>query len=586
MGLFAEDLINQVRDRADIVQIISDRIPLKRAGSNLKGLCPFHAEKTPSFMVSPDKQIYHCFGCGSGGNVFSFLMKADGLSFPEAIRKMAGKYGIPLPEVQAPTGDQAASRLYFKLNAFAARFYQAELQKMAATTSAQHYIKKRRLTAESLASFGLGWAEPSGDRLVQALKQAKAPLDKAMEVGLIRIDESGHSTDFFRGRLMFPISDPRGRIVGFGGRTLVEGHQGPKYLNSPDTKIFHKGNLLYGLWQAKKEIQTTREVMLVEGYLDVISLHQGGFKNAVAPLGTALTDAHIQAVNRLAERWLTFFDGDEAGARATHRALDLFLKHSILSRTIPTPTDEDPDSLLGQDNGAELIQTLRSRAPLTFVWVLQQELAATEGKLEGRLAAIQEAAARMQQVTDPLVARLLVREIAETTGIEEQLLARPSPGKTSKEATLQTTAPTLTGSARRLMELVAAKPQLWNQVDAVLGRLSIGDPVLEELMAECSRCYRQWGHLDFSRILDDIQGGALSQLLTELVVSPLEVPATGAEQALAEILDRMIAQGKKRAMVNLTVQIRAAEERKDDAIVAQLVAKKQQMMTELNLGAR
>ena len=344
MPRYSDEIIEEVRQSNDIVDIISQYMHLKRSGRNYFGLCPFHNEKSPSFSVSPDKQIFHCFGCGVGGNVFTFLMKIEGISFIEAVQSLAERANIQLPTFENSI-DSAREELktkVYKVNEFTATFYHENLYKPTAK-EAQEYIKKRKLTNDILKSFRIGFSGRF-DELYKALKKEGFNDPEILESGLVNRNDNGAYIDRYRNRLMFPICDARGRVIAFGGRVLDDSK--PKYINSPENIVYSKGRNLFGLNVAKKSQETKKRILIVEGYMDVISLQQRGIPNVVAPLGTALTQQQGWLLRKNSEQIVLSFDSDEAGLQAKIRALDILQNMGCDIRVLQIDGAKDPDEYI------------------------------------------------------------------------------------------------------------------------------------------------------------------------------------------------------------------------------------------------
>ena len=342
MQRYSDEIIEEVRQTNDIVDIISQYVHLKRSGRNYFGLCPFHNEKSPSFSVSPDKQIFHCFGCGVGGNVFTFLTKIEGINFVEAVQTLAERSNIQLPTLESG-GDTAKEQLkskVYKVNEFTAKYYHENLYKPEAKI-AQEYIKKRKLTNETLQSFQIGFSGKF-DELYQELKKQGFEEPEILESGLVNKNDRGQYIDRYRNRLMFPICDSRGKVIAFGGRVLDDSK--PKYINSPENVVYSKGRNLFGLNVAKKG--DTKQLLIVEGYMDVISLHQRGITNVVAPLGTALTQQQGWLLRKNSEKIILSFDSDEAGLMAKMRALDILQNMGCDLRILQMEGAKDPDEYI------------------------------------------------------------------------------------------------------------------------------------------------------------------------------------------------------------------------------------------------
>ena len=344
MARYSDEVIDEIRQSNDIVDVISQYVRLKRSGRNYFGLCPFHNEKSPSFSVSPDKQIFHCFGCGVGGNVFTFLMKIEGISFIEAIQNLAERANIVLPKLEnnEESGKEELKAKVYKVNEFAAEYYHKNLY-LPTAKIAKEYVKKRKLSNETLKSFRIGFSGKF-DELYKELKKQGFAETEILESGLVNKNDRGQYIDRYRNRLMFPICDVRGRVIAFGGRVLDDSK--PKYINSPENIVYSKGRHLFGLNVAKKGQAVLKKILIVEGYMDVISLHQRGITNVVAPLGTALTQQQGWLLRKNAEQIILSFDSDEAGLNAKIRALDILQNMGCDLRVLNMEGAKDPDEYI------------------------------------------------------------------------------------------------------------------------------------------------------------------------------------------------------------------------------------------------
>ena len=344
MARYSDEIIDEIRQSNDIVDVISQYVRLKRSGRNYFGLCPFHNEKSPSFSVSPDKQIFHCFGCGVGGNVFTFLMKIEGISFIEAIQNLAERANIVLPKLEnnEESGKEELKAKVYKVNEFAAEYYHKNLY-LPTAKIAQEYVKKRKLSNETLKSFRIGFSGKF-DELFKELKKQGFGETEILESGLVNKNDRGQYIDRYRNRLMFPICDVRGRVIAFGGRVLDNSK--PKYINSPENIVYSKGRHLFGLNVAKKGQGMLKKLLIVEGYMDVISLHQRGITNVVAPLGTALTQQQGWLLRKNAEQIILSFDSDEAGLNAKIRALEILQNMGCDLRVLNMEGAKDPDEYI------------------------------------------------------------------------------------------------------------------------------------------------------------------------------------------------------------------------------------------------
>lgn len=375
---FSESFLEEIKNRLPVSQVVGASVQLKKHGREFQGLCPFHNEKTPSFTINDDKQFYHCFGCGAHGSVFSFLMEHDGLSFPEAVERLAGLAGLPMPkpDPQSQAREQKQD-LHHQILEHAAMYFQAHLRQDAGRDSGRHaqdYLRQRGFGRNEALAFRLGYAPDERHGLLQALTQKGFEERQLLDVGLVIRPDQGSCYDRFRGRLMFPITDLKDRVVGFGGRLLVKKDKAPKYLNSPETPVFHKGRLLYNLANARRAVVQLPSlptqpppIIVTEGYTDVMALHQAGFKNAVAPMGTALTADQIRLLWTYADQIMLCFDGDEAGQRAAAKTIETLLpllQPGKEARFITLPDGEDPDSLIRTAGQAAFAKLLSAATPL------------------------------------------------------------------------------------------------------------------------------------------------------------------------------------------------------------------------------
>ncbi|MBI5885175.1 MAG: DNA primase [Deltaproteobacteria bacterium] len=362
--MIPKDKIEEVKDRADIVDVVSTFVPLRKRGANYIGLCPFHSEKTPSFSVSAEKRIFYCFGCRETGSVIDFVMKKEGLDFVDAVRSLAGRYGVVIEETKGKSTDEREA-LYEALKQ-AAHFYQAYLES-AAGAGARLYLKKRGYEGEILKDFQVGCAPDGWDGLTTWLRKKGIDSDAASKAGLIIKKEKGGWYDRFRGRVIFPIHDLRGRVVAFGGRAMENVE--PKYLNSPESPVFKKGSVLYGLYQAKQSVMKEGSVIVVEGYFDLLAMHAHGFKNSVATMGTALTADHLRLLKPRAATVYALFDSDEAGKAAALRGLDLFLAEELTCRAVRLTSAKDPDEFLSKAGADAMKEAIAGAEPLMEVFL-------------------------------------------------------------------------------------------------------------------------------------------------------------------------------------------------------------------------
>lgn len=369
-GNIPNEFVDEVRNHYDIVRLVSEYVQLKRSGRNYFGLCPFHGEKTPSFSVSPDKQIFHCFGCGEGGNVFSFIMKTDGLTFPEAVKELARRAGLSLPQTAFSPAAQRVQRGKERLLeavGWAQKYYRYWLDQPPGQ-SALEYLQKRGLSADSIEKFGLGYAPDSWEAVKKYLLKKQFAERELLDAGLLT-DNERKSYDRFRNRIIFPICNQRGETIAFGGRILGDGN--PKYLNSPETPLFDKGKNLYALHLAREQIRLEKQAVIFEGYMDVIAAHQAGINNAVASLGTSLTDAQARLLRNQAEEVVIVFDADAAGQAATWRGLQILRQAGCLVKVGRLPSGLDPDDYLRRYGGEAFRRDVIDKALLLVDYQLE-----------------------------------------------------------------------------------------------------------------------------------------------------------------------------------------------------------------------
>ena len=429
-GLIPQSFIDDLLNRTDIVDVVSSRVQLKKAGKNYTACCPFHKEKTPSFSVSPDKQFYYCFGCGAGGNALGFLMDHDNLDFPQAVEDLAKAAGMEIPREESGRPHKPRqptdSPLYPLLTA-AADFYRQALKSHPQRKAAVEYLKGRGLTGEIARDFGLGFAPPGWDNLYKHLSsdtlQQKAMIDAGL---LVENAETGKRYDRFRDRVMFPIRDSRGRIIAFGGRVL--GDDKPKYLNSPETPVFHKGQELYGLFEARKNNRNLDEIIVVEGYMDVIALAQQGLRNAVATLGTATSEEHLKRLFRVVPSVLFCFDGDQAGRNAAWRALEATLsslQDGRRARFLFLPEGEDPDTLVRSEGTDAFRARINQHAqPLADYFFQQLTEEADPRSLEGKAHMATLAAPLIDKVPGANLRTLMRQRLLEITGLSGEAVSQ------------------------------------------------------------------------------------------------------------------------------------------------------------------
>jgi DNA primase len=439
---FPQEKIREIKNSADIVDIVSEAVLLKKRGKNHVGLCPFHSEKTPSFTVSPQKQIFYCFGCGTGGNVFSFLMKQEGLSFPEAASVLAGRFGIEVPtQKMSPEQRRQISERenLLAVNREAMDFFRRSLHGSDKGKQAVDYLNKRGMKREITDRFNLGYAPEGWDKLVTFFSKKKIPLERVKKSGLIvpRKSERGFY-DRFRDRIIFPIFNINKQVIGFGGRVMDDSL--PKYLNSPETPVYNKRKSLYGLHEAKGRCRESQTVYVVEGYFDLLALHQHGLRDSVATLGTAITPDHVKILRGFVGKdgkLILVYDSDAAGIKAAQRSIEVFEKGFVNARILVLPAGHDPDSFLFEF-GAESLLNAAAQAPGIIPFLIDSAEKKHGLSIEGKIRVISDLRKPLASIHDSVARSLYIKELAERTGIDEaailEKVRETSPGKKAPSA--------------------------------------------------------------------------------------------------------------------------------------------------------
>ena len=497
MGRIADEKIDEIRERTDIVEVVSSYLSLKRSGVNHQGLCPFHQEKSPSFNVNSARQIFHCFGCGVGGNVFSFLMRMEGLSFPDAVRRLGEKVGVEVEE-EAVSPEEVRRRdereRILRINEVAGEFYQQLLLTDEEGAPGRRYLRQRGYESEIVRTFQLGFAPGGWESLAKHLTGKSFSSEDSQKAGLVRPGKQERGDyDLFRNRLLFPIHDLQGRMVAFGGRVLDDSL--PKYINSPETAVYHKGQTLYGLYQARDAMRHNGEALVVEGYFDVLALHRAGFPGAVATCGTALTADHARLLKRYADKILLIFDEDAAGRQATFRAMDALVPAGLLVSVVTMPVGEDPDSLLKEKGEEGFRLCLDAARPVLEVFI-EDQLRVNDESVEGRARAAEQVLERIKRLPGDLQRSLYVKRLAELTGLDVELLKSKVRG--GVPALKQGRAPAQSNPVRKL----AAET---GQTQKYLLRLMLMDDQQRRLV-------RQEGTADL--FIDDLFRGLADYLLS------------------------------------------------------------------------
>jgi len=569
--MISREKIAEIRNRASIVEVVSDYVTLKKAGRNHMGLCPFHAEKSPSFTVSEEKGIYHCFGCHAGGSVFHFLMQYDQLSFPEAVERVAKRYGITIErnERAGASKEYGERENLYRINEQAAANYQKMLFSHPEGRRALEYLKARGVDEATARKYMLGYAPQTGSGLLALAHKENFSLNDALRLGLIGQRGPQQFHEKFFARVMFPIVNPAGKVVAFGGRVLDQGM--PKYLNSSETPLFHKGSTLYGLYQAKEGIRKADRVVVVEGYLDAIALAQFGVAYSVATLGTALTVEHVRALSRYTKNIIALFDGDDAGLKAAARSFEIFIEAGMLGRAAFLPKGEDPDTFIRANGMIALEAILEKAVPLAdfyFSWLEQRH-----GKsLEGKSQIASEINRLLGKVTNPFEVDLLARRAVDMLGIREELLRRPAntPGLRLAPAPSRQAAPSTAENRDDVAERSVVSLML--RVPAVLEKLARdAEPrqwfsakwrqIVDEIIAE----WQELGNIDVAKLAQKLPA-ALASEFAALALEGENLPDSECAKMASDCLAYLRRKHVKGLERDLRVAIRAAEEQKDEPV--------------------
>ena len=593
MGRINREIIEEVRASANIVDVVGSYVSLRKRGKNYLGHCPFHSEKDPSFTVSNEKQIFHCFGCGASGSVFDFVMRTRNLTFAEAVRELANRFGIPLPEeeetAQAKKIREMAEQLR-QINALAAKYFNRTLLDRTSGRLAREYLRNRGMADETIEDFQLGYAPKSWDGLKRFLMREKVDLKLAAQAGLLVLKSDGDSYDRFRNRLIFPIKDMRGRAVGFGGRALDDSM--PKYLNSPETLIFHKGRTLYGLSTAREACRQNNETLVVEGYFDLLALYNNSIRQVVAPLGTALTLHHVRTLSRLAPRAVLVFDGDEAGMRAALRSLEFFLREKLPVRFLPLPEGMDPDDYINKEGKEPFMELLRQAKPLMEVF-LEQCLSDYDGTVEGRLKVVRAVSPMLRLLDSPIAQEGYLRVLDQRLGVSEEVLraelsltSTPRPRPSVKASQKREKAGGLPEWEEGIIRILVSYPQ-WIPT---LEESSVLESFQRKDWAEVGRLlikyYREGGKVDLSGLLMDVQSEQIRDLITSWSLESSPWREEDAQVRLREYY-AVISSSRRRLQAELKrlkEEIQAAEGRRDEKLMAELLAELQAKKAALLAG--
>ncbi|NOY62181.1 MAG: DNA primase [Gammaproteobacteria bacterium] len=568
-GRIPQAFIDDLLSRVDIVDIVEERLELRRSGQNYSACCPFHNEKTPSFTVSRDKQFYHCFGCSAHGSAIGFLMEFDRMAFPEAIAELAQRVGMEVPVEQRGVDSSAQHHDLYELMERSAKFYQSQLREHPQAEQAVDYLKQRGLSGEIAAQFSIGFAPPGWDNLTKGLACSAEQIKKLHTAGMVVDKEGGGYYDRFRHRIMFPIRDLRGRVIGFGGRVM--GDETPKYLNSPETPLFHKGRGLFGLYEARKAQRDIRRLLVVEGYMDVVALAQHGIHYAVATLGTATTPEHLRALFRTTAEVVFCFDGDRAGRQAAWKAMEVALSLIYEGRQVSfmfLPDGEDPDSLVRTQGGERFERGLNDALPLSEFFFEGYLNKVDISAIDGRARLVALAQQPLKKLPDSVFKQMMLAKLAEHAQMDVQLLSQSLPDEKSVGGR---------GAASRARGLAQGRTPIslvrlaimWLLQDPALVRAAGEWQCIKELdlpgcalLCELLELLRDNPNLSTGAVLERWRGSDEGRYLATLVQSQHPVPVDGIEAEFSAVMSRLH-EARTKQRVEQLLQ-RASVEKLDD----------------------
>ncbi|MGE5840799.1 MAG: DNA primase [Deltaproteobacteria bacterium] len=531
----------EIKRTVDIVELIGQFVQLKRSGQSYMGLCPFHSEKAPSFTVSTAKQMFHCFGCKKGGDLFAFWMEYHRVSFPQALKDLAEKYHVSLPERE--TGTQGLKDAILRANEAAADFFHDVLTKSAKGKAGREYLERRGIPREIISEFKLGYAPEEWDALARSLRAKKISTETALQAGLLIPRKTEGHYDRFRNRVMFPIFDMRSQIVGFGGRVLDQSL--PKYLNTPETPVFQKGELLYGLHTAFSRIRETGRVVIVEGYTDVLALVKHGFRGAVATLGTALTRDHIRKLKGYAREAVVVFDSDAAGIAAAMKSLSFFLDEGMPAKVMPLPDEEDPDTFVNK-SGLDAFQALLEKCVPMFDFFIDRKMGRGSQEIEYWVKALEDIFPVLAELKSHVQRALYVKRLSEKLQVNEKVLAeefrkwaaKGSPAAGSPQAQEKKECKRIDDVY--LLNLLVHHPGTIARVKGLEWRSLVSDPGVLEVLDCLIEKHPEGEAVDTEGILSGLPREATREAFREALLSPSIFSEEEVEKALQDFADKIL----------------------------------------------
>ncbi|MEQ9619082.1 MAG: DNA primase [Deltaproteobacteria bacterium] len=575
-----DGVVKEIKRRLSILDLIENYTSIKKVGKGYVGLCPFHDDHNPSMHVDEEKGFFHCFSCGAGGDILAFYMRYNSITFPEAVSELAKRANIKVekPTVGPKRKSQAGALL--KINSVVSGFYKRVLLKSGKAGAARDYLKSRKIPSETIEEFNLGYAPEGWDHLVKYLQKHNIPLTLAEKTGLVVKKNNGEGYyDRFRDRIMFPIGNVEGRVIGFGGRTVEgEGDQ-PKYINSPESEIYHKRRNFYGLDKSRDHIRKNNRAIIVEGYTDFLSLYSAGIKNAVATLGTALTRDHVVILRRYTDRFVVVFDGDESGTKAAVRSLDIFLEEGLLPNVVLLPGGKDPDSFLSEDGGDEFIRLVENSPSLLDFYIENTIRECRNGNMSLK-SGVGEIAAILMMVNDPLLKSSYIKKTAERLGLRENEVSSLIKRKKAPGGIGDARAVSAANNHERLLLTILLKfPQLssiiagydWHGLISNVEVKSVLDEIVEK------------GVHDPSSLLQNFQGNPAQSLISEALFSSSGISD---EKTAGKMIDSCIGKLKllklEEGLKGLRLKMDEAVKNKDSLLEKELLKEYSDLMKQKN----
>ncbi len=587
-----DNIIEEIRQGSDLVEVVGEYLSLERRGKNMVGLCPFHGEKTPSFTVSPDKQLYHCFGCGASGNVFSFIMQMDNLTFPEAAKFLAGRSGVRIPEQKGPSpaGDDLKTKIY-RLNNLAAKYFVYCLHNTDQGKMALEYLYKRGIEQATIENFMIGFAPSKWSGFFNFARKKGADTELLVQSGLVSPGREKGYYDRFRGRIMFPIFDISGKVAGFGGRLLNgEEKQGPKYLNSPQTPVFDKGTILYGMNLAREWIRREKMAIVMEGYTDVITAYQAGIKNAVASLGTSLTNNQARSLRSQVDTVITAYDSDSAGEAATWRGLGILQSTGCLVQVAELPAGSDPDDFIRANGKEAFLEIIQNAQPLTEYRLMQLKKRYDLYSDRDRRAYTEELADILQTAVNHIEQNYYLKKAAEELGVDEDALRSELKRRRhrknryreegNREVPENNHKINIKPAEKILISLMLQSKEIAKQGRNDLQLDFIEDERVKEIIRLIFKHAEEDENISVDKVIDQFEDPPTINLITEAVTDPAlqDLPPQTAKRMTEDCINKLYKIWAKRKQVELQKKLKELEQQGSKEQIEELLREHQDLL--------